>query len=156
MTKKDIFIDTNIVKNFTNPLDPEYKRLIKWLMTSNTEDNKAYLAVSKKLLAEYGRTMRHAASGSNIAVIVNLLTRQGRLNEISNEKIRDFQQKYFTSKTRRKLTSNSEDRDHIPVVLLSERRYALTFDEKLTGDLGKFSSFIVTVGKKPADIPYDK
>ncbi len=156
MTKKDIFIDTNIAKNFTNPIDPEYKKLIKWLMQSETGDNKAYLVVSKKLLAEYGRTMRHAASGSNIAVIINLLTRQGRLNEISNEQIRDFQQEHFTNKVKRKLMSNSEDREHIPVVLLSDRKYALTFDEKLTADLQKIPSFTATVGKKTSDIPYDK
>lgn len=29
--KKDIFIDNNIASKFSNPLDPEYKKLIKWL-----------------------------------------------------------------------------------------------------------------------------
>ena len=52
--------------------------------------------------------------------------------------------------------SNSEDREHIPVVLLSDRKYALTFDEKLTADLQKIPSFTAIVGKKPSDIPYDK
>jgi hypothetical protein len=85
-----------------------------------------------------------------------LLTRQGRLNEISNEQIRDFQQEHFTNKVKRKLMSNSEDREHIPVVLLSDRKYALTFDENLTADLQKIPSFKATVGKKPSDIPYDK
>jgi hypothetical protein len=29
---KDIFIDNSIAKNFANPLDPEYKKLVAWLM----------------------------------------------------------------------------------------------------------------------------
>jgi len=160
MTKKDIFIDNNIAKNFSNPLDPEYKKLIKWLIEFNAEPENlhknAHLVVSKKLLAEYGRTMGNAASGNNIAVIVNLLTLKGRLNQISNEQIKDFKQKYFTNKVKRRLTSNDEDREHIPVVLLSDRKYALTLDEKFTADLLNFPSFTATVGKKPSDIPYDK
>jgi hypothetical protein len=160
MTRKDIFIDNNIAKNFSNPIDPEYKKLIKWLIEFNPNpkkhDDNAYLVVSQKLIAEYYRTMGHAASGNNIAVIINLLTQQGRLNRISNEQIKEFKQEHFTKKVERKLVSNKEDREHIPVVLLSDRKYALTLDEKFTADLVKFPSFTVTVGKKPSDIPYDK
>jgi hypothetical protein len=160
MTRKDIFIDNNIAKNFSNPLDPEYKKLIKWLIKFNDDpknhNNNAHLVVSKKLLAEYGRTMGHAASGNNIAVIIDLLTRQSRLNQISNEQIKEFKQEHFTKKVERKLISNKEDREHIPVVLLSDRKYALTLDEKFTTDLVNFPSFTALVGKKPSDIPYDK
>ena len=160
MTRKDLFIDNNIAKNFSNPLDPEYKKLIKWLIEFNSNpkkhDDNAHLVISQKLIAEYYRTMGHAASGNNIAVIINLLTQQGRLNRISNEQIKEFKQKYFTNKAKRRLISNEEDREHIPVVLLSDRKYALTLDEKFTADLINFPSFIATVGKKPSDIPYDK
>ena len=160
MLKKDIFIDNNIAKNFSNPLDPEYKKLIKWLVEFSLDPkkchNNAYLVVSKKLLAEYYRTMGHAASGNNIAVIINLLNQQGRLIQISNDQIKEFKQKYFTRKVEKCLVSNKEDREHIPVVLLSDRKYALTLDEKFTTDLIKFPSFTATVGKKPTDIPYDK
>jgi hypothetical protein len=160
MLKKDIFIDNNIAKNFSNPIDPEYKKLIKWLMEFSSDPqsqyNNAYLVVSKKLLAEYYRTMGHAALGNNITVIISLLIQQGRLVQISNEQIKEFKQKYFTKKVERQLVSNKEDREHIPVVLLSDRKYALTLDEKFTTDLINFPGFTVTVGKKPADIPYNK
>jgi hypothetical protein len=158
MTRKDIFIDNNIAKNFSNPIDPEYKKLIKWLIefNSDSKNNNAHLVVSQKLLAEYYRTMGHAASGNNIAVIINLLTQQGRLNRISNDQIKEFKQSQFTKKVERKLISNKEDREHIPVVLLSDRKYALTLDEKFTTDLVNFPSFTALVGKKPSDIPYDK
>ena len=31
--KKDIFIDNNIACRFSNPMDPEMKKLISWLTT---------------------------------------------------------------------------------------------------------------------------
>jgi hypothetical protein len=159
MTRKDIFIDNNIAKNFSNPLDPEYKQLIKWLMEFDTNPKNMYknahLVVSNKLLNEYLRTMGNATLGNNIIRIIDNLTKQGRLIKISNEQIKDFQRDHFTKKVERKLVSNKEDREHIPVVLWSDRKYALTLDEKFTADLVKFPSFTVTIGKKPSDIPYD-
>jgi hypothetical protein len=160
MPKKDIFIDNNIAKNFSNPLDPEYKKLICWLMKFDANpkncDQNAYLVVSQKLLAEYIRTIGHAASGTAIPAIINQFTREGRLHKISNDQIKDFKKQYFTKKQEKRFTSNQEDREHIPVVLLSDRKYALTLDEKFTEDLLNFPSFIVMVGKKPTDIPYDQ
>jgi hypothetical protein len=158
MTKKDIFIDNNIAKNFANPLDPEYKKLIKWLKKFNYDSNNrnAYLMVSNKLLFEYVATSGNSLSSNSIIAIIGELTKQGRLIKISNEQIKEFKQKYFTNKVKRRLTSNKEDQEHIPVVLLSDRKYALTLDEKFTDDLLNFPSFNATVGKKPSDIPYDK
>jgi len=53
------------------------------------------------------------------------------------------------------LVSNKKGREHIPVVLLSDRKYALTLDEKITTDLVNFPEFVVIVGKKPRDVPYN-
>ncbi|ELS33657.1 MULTISPECIES: hypothetical protein [Pseudanabaena] len=160
MTRKDIFIDNNIAKNFSNPLDPEYKQLIKWLIEFDANPKNMYknahLVVSNKLLNEYLRTMGNATLGNNILRIIDTLTKQGRLIKISNEQIKEFQREHFTNKVKKRLVSNKEDREHIPVVLLSDRKYALTLDEKFTDDLINFPSFTATVGKKPSDIPYDK
>jgi len=50
--KKDIFIDNNVAKNFSNPADPEYKKLIKWLVkfdkSIDIEEN-AHLVLSQKI-----------------------------------------------------------------------------------------------------------
>lgn len=48
--KKDIFIDNNIACRFANPMDPEMKKLINWIMKNEegSEDN-AILVVSDKL-----------------------------------------------------------------------------------------------------------
>jgi hypothetical protein len=78
---KDIFIDNNIAKNFCNPLDPQYKNLIKWLMYDST----AYLVVSQKLLVEYVGSTGQSPSLTNITVIIDRLTRDGRIIKFSNE-----------------------------------------------------------------------
>lgn len=150
--KKDIFIDNNIAKNFCNPLDPEYKSLIKWLIYDPT----AYLVVSNKLIAEYQRSASQSPSTTAITSIINQLTKKGRLLKITNEQIKSFKQRYFTKKVVKNLTCNQEDRDHIPVVMLSQRKYVLALDKKFTLDLLNFPGFKVIVCAKPQDLPYDK
>lgn len=157
--KRDIFIDNNIASKFSNPADPEYKELIRWLMDNHEiekgkEDDRAYLVVSQKLMVEYIRSCRDASGKTSIPMIINQLTRDGRLERISNQQIKDFKDQYFTKAVEKKLRSNNEDRDHIPAVLLSERKYALTYDDNLTYDLKTFSGFAVIVSKRPEDIPY--
>ncbi len=157
--KHDIFIDNNIASKFANPADPEYKALIQWLMDNHeiaqgAADDRAYLVVSQKLLAEYSRSCRDAAGITSIPMIVNKLTQEGRLVKISNLQIKNFKNQYFTKTVEKKLQSNSEDREHIPTVLLSDRKYALTYDDNFKYDLEHFPGFTVIVEKRPEDLPY--
>lgn len=153
--KKDIFIDTNIVSRFTNPMDKEYIHLIKWLQTFNNDETKdAYLVVSKKLLSEYNRSTMHALSATCISSIINTLLIQGRLISITNEQIKEFHRQHFTKKVEKNLRCNEEDRNHIPVVLLSERKYALAIDDAFVNDLRNFPGFTARVEKRPEDLPY--
>ena len=156
--RKDIFIDNNIGKNFANPLDPEYKNLIQWLMAFNPNNagKNAYLMVSNKLIAEYQRTSGSASSLINITVIISKRTQEGRLVKISNEQIKDFKRKYFKKKVVRNFTCNKEDHDHIPVVLLSDRKYALSLDDKFISDLIKFPGFVVLAAERPEKLPYNR
>ncbi len=155
--KKDIFIDCNIASRFKNPMDPEYIKLIQWLMKCEpVEENNAFLAVSNKLLVEYGRSNREVSLGTNIHVIISKLTKEGRLNFITNQQIKDFKKEHFKSKVLRKLLSNNEDREHIPVVLLSERKFALSIDDNFIKDLLNFPGFKVIVEKRPEKLPFDK
>lgn len=154
--KKDIFIDNNIACRFSNPMDPEMKKLILWLMAYDEKRNdNAILVVSDKLLHEYFASCQNAASASSIPMIVNQMVKEGRLVKISNEEIKTFKNKYFTKAVVKKLHSNNEDRNHIPVVCLSERKYALTRDDKFTEDLKNFPGFKVLVCSKPQDMPYN-
>ncbi len=154
--RKDIFIDNNIAKNFANPLDPEYKKLIQWLMAYDEDDQaeNAHLMVSNKLIAEYLRTSGLSSSNTNIAAIINKMTREDRLVKITNQEIKAFKRKHFKKKVLRKLACNKEDRDHIPVVLLSHRKYALSLDDDFIADLTNFPGFVVLVAKRPKNLPY--
>jgi len=75
---------------------------------------------------------------------------------ISNSEIKNFQNKYYKKTIVKNFRSNSEDREHIPVVLLSDRKYALSYDTNFIHDLETFPGFNVLVKKRPEEIPYDK
>jgi hypothetical protein len=154
---KDIFIDTNVAKNFNNPMDPEYKRLIRWIINYNeiNHNDNAHLVISNKLLIEYYRTASHSPSPSNIAAIIDKLSREGRIIKITNIQIKGFKRIHFTKRIRRILTCNINDRDHIPVVLLSYRKMALSLDNNFLSDLLKFKGYKVIAGRRPQDIPYN-
>ena len=148
--KKDIFIDTNIACNFANPMDKNYKDLIAWLnddheIKSGQTDDRAYLVVSKKLLQEYC---------ASLPVLVARLQQSNRLVVVTNQQISDFKNAHFKKSIVNKMQSNSEDREHIPVALFSERKFVLTNDGKFAHDLNLFPGFSVTCSNRPEKIPY--
>jgi hypothetical protein len=154
--KKDIFIDNNIAKNFANPLDPEYKRLVGWLAKYDPllGQGNAHLVVSKKLLAEYNRTAASAYSGTSIGVLIDKLTREGRTVMISNQEIKGFKKTYYKKHIVKRFRCSALDRDHIPSVLLSDRKYALSIDDDFIYDIINFPGFIVRAAKRPEGLPY--
>jgi hypothetical protein len=154
---KDIFIDNTVAKNFSNPLDPSYKRLVAWLIRYDPAigvDN-AHLVWSRKILAEYNRTAANSRSDTNIAVIIDKLTREGRHIFISNPQIKEFKRGHFKKRILRQLRCNAEDRDHIPVVLLSDRKYALSTDHRFVHDINNFPGFVAQAATRPENLPYD-
>lgn len=154
--KKDIFIDNNIACRFANPMDPEMKKLINWIMKNEEgSDDNAILVVSDKLLHEYMASSQGTYGSTSIPMIVSKLTKEGRLLKISNAEIKEFQRTYFKKKVEKALRSNQEDRNHIPVVLLSDRKFALTNDEKFTYDLEHFPGSQVLVCSRPENLPYE-
>jgi hypothetical protein len=154
--KKDIFIDNNIASQyFSNPTNEEYKNLLDWLLTHDKkEDNDAYLVVSPYLLREYHESNRNANSRTNIVKIVEELTKQERLILFTKKQIEGFQQKHFTNKVLRRLLSNAKDRNHIPAVLLSDRKMALSEDNNFLSDLLEFPDFKPITAKRPENLDY--
>jgi hypothetical protein len=157
---RDLFIDNNIAKNFSNPQDSEYLKLTCWLMNYCVSDvaNKhmyAHLVVSKKLLGEYQASSREATSSSSIPVIINKLMSEGRLIIINNDEIKTFKRKYFTKVILKKLRCNAKDREHIPLVLLSSRKYGLSIDDNFVFDLINFPKFKSNIQKRPELLPYN-
>jgi hypothetical protein len=154
--KKDIFIDNSIAsKHFSNPIDDEFKKLIDWIQSYNqNEENDAYLVVSPFLLREYIESNRNAKSSTNIVRIIDDLTKQDRLTRFSKKEIEALQAQIFSKGMLKKLQSNAKDRNHIPAVLLSDRKMALTEDNNFTKDLNLFEGVIVD--KRPENIPYSE
>lgn len=94
--RKDIFIDNNIACRFANPMDPEMKKLISWIMRCDKgRDDNALLVVSDKLLHEYYASCQGAYGTTSIPMIINKLTQEGRLVKVSNSEIKMFQQEHF-------------------------------------------------------------
>ncbi len=118
--RKDIFIDTNIAKNFNNPLDPEYRKLLKWLK------DEGFWVMNQKLLIEYGRT------NQNVIVLVNELQRKGRLVSFSKTDLAAIR---FSKSYEKQLRSNSEDWHHLKTIWLSDRKIAIIIDEGLRYDV---------------------
>ena len=86
--RKDIFIDNNIAKNFSDPKDIEYKKLINWLKSFDInipKNENAHLVVSNRILQEYGDSSRGAKSTSTIANIIKIMWKQGRRIKFSNQ-----------------------------------------------------------------------
>ena len=128
--KKDIFIDTNIACKFAKPNKAQVE-FLEWL------ENSGYLMVSKKILNEYNKSC-------NIRIfiaIIDKLISNNRLVRISNDEIKTFKKQHFTKRITKRLQSNHQDRDHIPLVLLSERKIAITEDDKFTSDLMNIPGF---------------
>lgn len=154
--KKDIFIDNNIAIYFSNPIDPEYLKLLGWLL--ETRDKKkqdcAFLAVSKKIIVEYYSSSGYSKSNTSIVVILSELTKQGRINNITSEQIKNFKRQYYKKSLIKKLRCNNKDRNHIPVVLLSDRKFALSKDKNFVYDLRNFPSFKVVVEDSPEKMQY--
>ncbi len=154
--KKDIFIDNNIAKNFANPMDPEYKKLISWLKIHNNNKNAdAYLVISKKLLEEYISTSGQCNASTNICAIVALLHSQGRLDIFTNSQISQFCRTHYKKHVVQNMICSYIDRKyHIPTVLLSERHYALSIDDAFIRDLINFPGFTVVAAKRPEYLNY--
>jgi hypothetical protein len=155
--KKDIFIDNNIAsRHFSNPTLDEYKKLIKWLMThQKNEETDAYLVTSQALMMEYHRSNNGAHSTTNIVNIIGNLNKQGRLVRFEKKDIEDFKKKLMPDKVQKKLKCNKEDRDLIPIVLMSDRQMALSEDEHFRNDLYKIAGFNPTTASYPNDLDYE-
>ena len=117
--KKDLFVDNNVAKNFTNPADPEYQKLMAWLF------REGHLVITPKLMAEY-----HASNqgnfGQSIITIVNQLTISGRLVKISTEEMKAVK---FPKRLDKECLKLNKDYWHLKAILLSNRKIAIIIDK---------------------------
>ena len=83
---------------------------------------------------------------------------EGEIKNHCNKQIKEFQDVHFTKKLDKDLNLNKlgKDRDHIPAVLLSKRKYAIAIDKKFRYALLNFPRFKATVVSRPEDLNYEK
>ena len=124
------------------------------LILFNKNENDAYFVVSNALIKEYISSSQNCEIPTSIPVIVDKLTREDRLNKISNGDIKKFQKLYFTKSVLKNLRSNKKDHQHIPIVFLSNRKIALTTDINFTYDLSHFTKHTCIVEDEPNKIDY--
>jgi hypothetical protein len=142
---KDVFVDTNLAKNFCNPVDPELKEFIRWLFYQGA------LVVSNKIIAEYDDSCRGATSRSSILVIIAHQTRKNRLAKISNAQLKAVP---FSKAELRVIRCNRKDHHHLKAVLLSRRKMALTGDKDFTYDVKNLPCIRGFAARRPQDLPY--
>ena len=152
--KKDIFIDNNAALHFTNPPSDAYKTLIEWLKEHNNNEDDAYLVVSPKILHEYTASLGGSMKMNNMLFIVDILTRQDRLQPFSNKDIKSFQDTNFTNTVVKKLKCNYKDKLHIPIILMSDRKIALIEDLKFLNDVINFPGFNAHATASPETLNY--
>jgi hypothetical protein len=142
---KDIVIDECVAKNFCNPMDQNYKDLVRWI------DTRGVLAVSQKLIVGYNKATGQSPSASNIVLLIGKLQRVGRLNLKTSRELKEFK---FGRAAERRLLSNRKDWWHIKLVLLSDRRLLLSIDEKLCRDVNAYPGYRATAARRPEKLSY--
>jgi|SRR5579862_7757068 len=142
---KDIFVDTNLAKNFCTPVDPELKEFIRWLFYQGS------LVVTNKVLREYCEACQGAASQSSILVIIAHQTKKRRLVKFTNNNLLEVS---FTKAELRIIKCNREDHEHLKAVYLSKRKMALTRDKKFAKDVVSLPRIRGMAAPRPQDLPY--
>jgi len=142
---KDILIDNCVVCNFCNPVDDDYKELIKWLF------NEGELVVTQKLIIDYHSACAASPSDTSIIAIMAKLTSDGRLRKFNKKELSNFRIKKHIHK---KFLCNEKDVDLIKAVMLSFRKYALSLDDNLVRDINNYPGHEAHAAASPEDLPY--
>lgn len=145
---KDLFVDNNVAKNFKNPADPQYEKLIQWLY------NEGHLVLSQKLLKEYHDSNR-GNYGQSILSIIARLTKDERIVMISNEQLKALN---FPKKLDEKCQRLDKDYWHLKAILLSNRKMTLIIDQRFRDAVNshpKFDGVQAYAVARPEEIDYE-
>jgi hypothetical protein len=141
--KKDIFIDNNIACLFASTTNQHCIELIVWLLNNDMEnpENNGYLMISDELRKEYFRSNSGCDKKFSIIMVYFQLQKDGRLHGKSKEELAAFKRTNMPKKCWNKLNSKESDREHIPLVFLSDRKLVLSNDTEFLNDLINFPKF---------------
>ena len=143
--KPDLFVDSNVSGHFAKPVRADYKTLIEWLR------DEGCLVVCQSLIKEYHDAVQGSQVPTTLVALVNKLQRGGRLRRFSKKELQAFS---LREHVRRRLRSNRADHDLIKVVMLSDRKLALSKDRKLAQDINDFPGFDARCEDAPSKMPY--
>lgn len=119
--RKDIVLDTNVMRLYDKPKDPKFVKLFTWI------HEKGVLTVSQKLIVEYGGTSNHL-----IMILISKLIREKRLNMIGKLQLSAFKaDRHFN------YTCNPKDIVIAHTVFLSDRKRCIAFDKNFRSDINK-------------------
>ncbi|CAN5244421.1 hypothetical protein BH09BAC4_BH09BAC4_49670 [soil metagenome] len=144
---KDLFVDNNVAKNFKNPADPEYQKLMTWLF------KEGHLVLTPKLLAEY-HSSNQGNFGQSITTIINQLTISGRLVRISTEEMKAIK---FSKRLDEKCLKLNKDYWHLKAILLSNRKIAIIIDKAFRDAVNnhpKFEGVQASAVVRPEELDY--
>ena len=141
----DLFVDADRSQHFCRPIDPAYKKLIEWLWSDG------YLVVCRSLIGEYHRAEQATTAPTALLVLVGHLQRHGRLKQFRKTALDTFRIKKRIAK---RLRSNVKDRDHLKIVLLSDRKLGVSGDIKFRHDVNNYPGYRAIVRPHPSQVPY--
>lgn len=141
----DIFVDADRSGHFCRPVDPAYRKLIGWLRSDG------YLVVCPSLIREYHRAEQATTAPTALLMLVGHLQRHGRLKRFGKEALESFRIKKHVAK---RLRSNLEDRDHLKIVLLSDRKLGISGDVNFRHDVNNYPGYSAIVRRHPSEVPY--
>ncbi len=121
--RKDIVVDTNVMRLYDKQKDPKFVKLFSWIK------DKGVLTVSRKLVNEYS-----GIGKDHIMTLLNKLNRDGRLNHISKSQL-----SAFTDDRHFNYTCNRKDIVHARTVFLSHRKKCIAFDKKFRSAINRFN-----------------
>ena len=145
---KDLFVDNNVAKNFKNPADPEYLKLMGWLF------KEGHLVITPKLMAEYSAS-NQGNFGQSIITVINQLTIDGRLVRISTEEMKAVK---FPKTIDKKCLKLNKDYWHLKAILLSNRKIAIIIDKAFRDAVNnhpKFDGIQAYAVARPEEIDYE-
>lgn len=141
----DLFVDADRSKYFSRPVDPRYRKLIEWLRSDGQ------LVVCASLIREYEGAVRGSTSPTTLVALVNHLQRDGRLKRFDRRALNAFRIRKHVEK---RLRSGMKDRDHLKIVLLSDRKLGVSGDGNFRRDVNNFPGYSAVVRRHPSEVPY--
>ncbi|GAB3223823.1 hypothetical protein [Spirosoma arcticum] len=145
---KDLFVDNNIAKNFKNPANSEYEKLIKWLF------EEGHLVLTQKLLKEYHDSNR-GNYGQSILSIIARLTKDERIVMVSNDQLKALT---FSKTINKKCLKLNKDYWHLKAILLSNRKMAIIIDKAFRDAVNshpKYEGVKPQAVARPEEIDYE-